>query len=159
MSARDRDFIDRVDRNGRRINAIETGAHPVGLGLSFGASLALTDLPKDSAAWTTQTFLGVTAYFARIKKRLSIVQFHGILSGALHTVGPGGLKVSHVPAGCAPASDATFFVAIDRAPYFTRLVVKENRDVILYNTPAFTTPDSGGTDLVHLDNVNYVAEV
>lgn len=146
------DFLDLQSRLDRRVTSLENGSHPLRSALDFAASYPLTTLPEDGIFTPNFTF---GSYFGRFKKRLGHVQFIGSVRGNLKDLDSDGEQISHLPEGLWPVSTMRFHVVIERSPWFTTIDIDAAGLVILYNTPGFTT---GTNDIVHLDQVNFIAE-
>lgn len=151
---RQRDFLESFAQIQRRVTHLENGAHPMNSGLDYGSSHPTTTLPADGPKFAMHNF-ATAQDTAKFRKRLSVVHLCGYMLGALKDLDPAGEQVSHLPADCWPLQAQTFFVALTRPPWFTRIDVSELGIIVLYNVHGFTT---GVGDRVHLDTVHFVAE-
>lgn len=167
--AKRRDFLDRHDNHARRLRALETGAHPLPVDVRFAASYPVTILELTSEAegdgWVNYVNEGTENAYARVEKRMGVVQLRGAVNGPLHTVPAqsfnlifpeGGLHVLTLPEPCWPPVQQTFPAAINVAPMYTRLLVTPDGKVVVLNTPGLSSSTPGG-HVVYLDNATWIA--
>ena len=162
MGARNPSMIPRYARLQRRVNALETGAHPMGRGIEIYETIPKTIMTDESGAVLAPLTSGNLTWAPWYSKRSGNVLLGGAVTGYMNDLPIQGEKYSTLPPGLRPAMDLEIvrmaltndgmFAVVGR-PVVVRIAT--SGEIRFFNSFGISDEDEGGISTLHLDGIAF----